>query len=538
MSRRLVEPVIYDEEAYRARTEEAKAGAALRLGRSIAEELAEALADMPDEAVNEALMSLPPLVWARLLWAWQFWSREKQREPPGDWLIWLILSGRAFGKTRAAAEWIRDRVVSGQARVIGLVGPTHGDIRKFMLGGHLSKDGRLDAKRQNGSGLLDVFPPHQRPEFDANKGEVHFHTGAVGFVTTAEEPEMRGANFDTIWGDELCKWRYLDQLWSNLEMTCRVPPAPRILITTTPKNLPRLRALIADRDTVITLGHTRENAIHIARKVLEKWERNYAGTRTGAQELGGEVLDDDEGALWDSNTIQTNRVYVLPELVRIGISIDPAASTERRSDATGIVVQGLGRDGHVYVLADRSDRYSPEEWGEAAIVLWEQWSPIAPTVIVCERNRLGDAAASNVRSAMYKRVVKRGGDNTKAVAASAAIKIEQVLALGSKAERADPVAGLAKRGFVHHVGPHEKFKVLESEETGWDPAVTPDSPNAVDAHVHGVTYLIPELGPAGAKADPRAAWSGMGKPEQAAPNTSGLMNYYGSGAAPGDRGMM
>jgi ElaB/YqjD/DUF883 family membrane-anchored ribosome-binding protein len=113
-------------------------------------------------------------------------------------------------------------------------------------------------------------------------------------------------------------------------------------------------------------------------------------------------------------------------------------------------------------------------------------------------------AASNVRSAMYKRTVKRGGNDTKAVAASAAIKIEQVLAMGSKAERADPVAGLAKRGFVHHVGVHEKFKALESEETGWDPAVTPDSPNAVDAHVHGTTYLVPEL--CGAPApDPLAA---------------------------------
>lgn len=493
-----LEPVRWDEAAYRARIREAQERGQREAGRSLAEDLAGALADLSQPEADEILMSLPPHVWARLLWAWSFWSREKQREPPGDWLIWLVLTGRGFGKTRAAAEWIRDRVYSGAARVIGLIGPTHGDIRKFMLGGHLSKEWRLDAKKQNASGLLDVFPPHHRPTFDVTKGEVHFHTGAVAFVTTAEEPEIRGANFDTIWGDELCKWRYLEQLWYNLEMTCRVPPAPKMLLTTTPKNLPRLKAIIADPDTHVTVGHTRENAAHLAAKVLAKWERNYSGTRTGAQELGGEILDDNEGALWSSPTIETNRIYELPPLERITISVDPAVSTKRQSDDTGIVTQGLVAKthrlaGHIGVLADRTGRYTPEEWGDIAIVEWERWSPVAPTIFVCERNRQGDGAAANLRAAMYRRSVKKGGDHGKATAASAAIRIEQVLAMGDKASRAEPVAQLAARGFVHHVGARENFRILEAEMTGWDPSVNPDSPNAVDAHVHGTVALVPEL---------------------------------------------
>ncbi len=493
-----LEPVRWDDAAYRAKVVEAKARSERETGRSLAEDLAEALAELSQAEADEVLMALSPLVWARLLWAFEFWSRGKQREPPGDWLIWMLLTGRGFGKTRCAAEWIRSRVYSGAARVIGLIGPTHGDIRKFMIGGHLSKDGRLDAKRQNSSGLLDVFPPHHRPVFDVTKGEVHFHTGAVAFVTTAEEPEIRGANFDTIWGDELCKWRYLEQLWYNLEMTCRVPPAPKMLLTSTPKNLPRLKAIIADADTHLTVGRTRENAAHLAAKVLAKWERNYGGTRTGAQELEGEILDDNEGALWDSPTIETNRLYELPPLEKITVSVDPAVSKNRQSDDTGIVVQGLVAKshrlaGHVAVLADRTGRYTPEEWGDIAITEWERWSPLATTIFVCERNRQGDGAAANLRAAMYRRSVKKGGDHGKATAASSAIRIVQVLAMGEKAERAEPVALLAKRGFVHHVGPRENFRILEAEETGWDPAVNPDSPNAVDAHVHGTVELVPEL---------------------------------------------
>ncbi len=38
---------------------------------------------------------------------WRLWAHEGQLPPEGDWLAWLILAGRGFGKTRAGAEWIR-----------------------------------------------------------------------------------------------------------------------------------------------------------------------------------------------------------------------------------------------------------------------------------------------------------------------------------------------------------------------------------------------------------------------------------------------
>src|SRR5215470_11505448 len=33
-----------------------------------------------------------------LYYDWNFMARDKQLAPPGDWRIWLLLSGRAFGK--------------------------------------------------------------------------------------------------------------------------------------------------------------------------------------------------------------------------------------------------------------------------------------------------------------------------------------------------------------------------------------------------------------------------------------------------------
>src|SRR5271165_3645462 len=41
-----------------------------------------------------------------LLYDWEFWARPAQLAPPGDWVNWLILAGRGFGKTRVGAEQV------------------------------------------------------------------------------------------------------------------------------------------------------------------------------------------------------------------------------------------------------------------------------------------------------------------------------------------------------------------------------------------------------------------------------------------------
>ena len=47
----------------------------------------------------------------------------------------------------------------------------------------------------------------------------------------------------------------------------------------------------------------------------------------------------------------------VPDLIRIAVAIDPAASSGEEADETGIVVAGKDADGHGYVLADHSGRY-------------------------------------------------------------------------------------------------------------------------------------------------------------------------------------
>jgi phage terminase large subunit-like protein len=54
--------------------------------------------------------------------SWPAVARPNQLPPPGVWwLIWLLLAGRGFGKTRTLSEWVCEQVASGRASWIALV---------------------------------------------------------------------------------------------------------------------------------------------------------------------------------------------------------------------------------------------------------------------------------------------------------------------------------------------------------------------------------------------------------------------------------
>ena len=75
------------------------------------------------------------------------------------------------------------------------------------------------------------------------------------------------------------------------------------------------------------------------------------------------------------------------------------------------------------------------------------------------------------------------------------VPVKSVWARKSKRARAEPVGALYERARVHHIG---YFPELESELVGWMPGFGMDSPNRLDALVHGITHLLlgeKEIGP-------------------------------------------
>lgn len=184
--------------------------------------------------------------------------------------------------------------------------------------------------------------------------------------------------------------------------------------------------------------------------------------------LRGEFGDDSEGALWTDDLINGTRVLEAPPLKRIVVSIDPAVTSKDTSDETGICVQGIAFDDHIYLLEDATDTYTPTEWATKAVALYRKWKADR---IIGEVNNGGD---------LIETVLRTVDKN---------VSYKSVYATRDKMTRAEPIAALYEQGKAHLVGEHLE---LELEMTTWEAKKGEKSPNRIDALVWGATELMPE----------------------------------------------
>lgn len=398
---------------------------------------------------------------------WQVWARDDQLPPVAtadgrDWRTWVILGGRGAGKTRAGAEWVRAKALGypplacEPAKRIALVGETVAEVRGVMVEGV--------------SGLLAVHADDERPDFEPSKMQLTWPNGSIAQIFSAENAEgLRGPQFAAAWCDEIAKWRNAELAWDMLQFGLRIGSAPQVVVTTTPRPVPLLKRLIDDAGTVVSRSSTKDNAGNLAPTFIDEMTRRYAGTALGRQELDGEIIADDAGSLWRRDWIDAGRVREAPPLRSLVVAVDPPVTSTVTSDACGIVVAGLGEDGRVYVLADRSlQGREPAAWARAAIAAY--WDFEADRV-VAEVNQGGDLVATVLRQIDAK------------------VPVRSVRATRGKWLRAEPVAALYAEGRVCHVG---VFDELEDEmgAFGSDGRANGHSPDRLDALVWAVTDLV------------------------------------------------
>ncbi len=372
------------------------------------------------ELSDAALQALPFL--------FDFWALPHQLPPEGSWRAWLILGGRGAGKTRAGSEWVRAQVEgarprdAGRARRVALVGETLDQAREVMVFGD--------------SGILACSPPDRRPAWNATRRMLTWPNGATAQVFSAHDPEaLRGPQFDAIWADELAKWKRGQEAWDMLEFGLRLGDDPRACVTTTPRNVEVLKALMQRDSTVMTHAPTSANRANLADGFLDEVQRRYAGTRQGRQELDGVLLADAEGALWSAAMLEGCGTDLVPELDRIVVAVDPPVSGHRRSDDCGIVVVGAITRGppeewRAYVIEDATvSAASPLEWARAACAAMSRHGADR---LVAEVNQGG---------AMVETVIRQ---------VDPLVPFKALHASRSKGLRAEPVAALYEQGRVAH----------------------------------------------------------------------------------------
>jgi phage terminase large subunit-like protein len=385
--------------------------------------------------------------------------------------MFLQMGGRGTGKTDGATHYVLRHVAGppcdprmpGGHR-LAIVAPTLGDAIESCV---------------TGPSGLRAYDPRVRHYSSTGGTYVRFHGGAVAKVFGAHTPNdvdrlRAGGNRCLVWLEEAAAQRQLRGVIEHSAFGLRVGPAPHYVASTTPKARPEIKAMMTSTRTVMTRGTTQQ-ATHLDERVRSVLYELYAGTSTGRQELGGELLDDIEGALWRRASIDSERIEpgAQPQLSRVVVAVDPNAGG---GDEAGIVVAGIGslelpdRNGyvtqHAYVLSDESAHYSSSDgWARAAVQAYHRWGADA---IVAETNNGGDMVGLTVRTI----------DPT--------VRYKSVTATRGKAVRAEPCVGLYEQLRVHHVG---VFPKLEDQQTEWTEEAG-YSPDRMDALVWALTELL------------------------------------------------
>jgi phage terminase large subunit-like protein len=372
--------------------------------------------------------------------------------PAGDWRSWLVMTGRGWGKTRTAAEWLVFEAIRDPGSRSAIIAPTFDDVRSVCFEGD--------------SGVLAVaerygMVPDRAAQYMASRAILVLANGSHIRGFSGERPDrLRGPQHARIWGDEFAAWPRPEAL-AMARLGLRLGPAPRAVLTTTPRPLPHVRAMLAESRVALTRGHTNENAANLSPDFIAALNEQYGGSRLARQEMAGELLEDVEGALW---TWALFRHEPTPaDLVSVVVAIDPATTSGAASDETGIVVAGRDAAGVFHVIADRSGRYSPNGWAAIAASAAEHYG----ATIVAESNQGGEMVGAVLRAAGWNGRVKL------------------VHASRGKATRAEPAVALYEQSRVVHAP--AGMERLEDQMVSWVPGMP--SPDRLDALVWALAGL-------------------------------------------------
>ncbi len=435
-----------------------------------------------------------------LNYEWYLWARPEQLAPAPPYRWFVMSGGRGGGKTRAATEEVLEWADLNPGIRICLLGKDAGSVRKIMINGP--------------SGILRRSPPWFKPRWYKTDKLIVWPNDTVAEHHSSEEPNtLRGPEYHKAWVTELFhfaipKGEREPTAWrEGVKLTLRLGETPQGIVDSSPRRTQfcsdfllgfknergdrpikqedidrgewRIEHVLTDQDgiehkyvVVVRRWSSERNAANLSPGVIAEWRHDLRGSSLEEQELDGKILVKVEGALWSIEGIDEDRRDGVPQLVRTLVAVDPTRANTPRDEA-GIMVGGLGIDGHAYIWDDRSLRGRPEKWARAAIDARNQYNAEG---IVREANRLDQPLKDLIRTIDPR------------------VKWIDVTATEGKRTRAEPVSALYEAHKVHHVrDPRapDRFVLLEEEMVTWDPRVAGAvSPNRMDALVWLVTALL------------------------------------------------
>jgi len=349
-----------------------------------------------------------------------------------DWDMWILLTGRGWGKTATGSNWIVREALKYPNSRWGVASPTSNDLLGVCFNGD--------------SGIRACLGPGEEEYFNINRTELGLSNGStiIGF-SLAEPNRVRGRN---LWGmlidEPVAAPNTIDEFWDETGRFAVRKGESKIVITTTPKRIGFLVKLIdraaEDPGVHVTRGPMWENP-HLSQRTIDSYRSEFAGTRTGRQELEGELLSDVEGALFNRDELDRHRIREgdpeYPEVFKeIVIGVDPAMkSSSDKHDESGIVVVASaevnGAD-HAFVLADYSMRGKP---GDVMVEVAKAFRRHDADCVFYEPNQGGDWILHALRQ-VDENIPAREAHSSR-----------------GKIMRSQPVSNLSQQGRLHLTRP-------------------------------------------------------------------------------------
>ena len=381
-----------------------------------------------------------------------------------------------FGGSRSGKSFVL--CCSLVARALRAPGSRHAVIRRYCS----------SARSTIG---LDTMPKVLRTRFGNrlrwtfNKGENFFRFGnsseiwLIGLDDGDRADKILGKEFATIYFNECSELDYSGIQTALTRLAQNVPPlVNRAYYDCNPagrnhwsyqlfmeKCDPVSRTQVAiPQDYAAMQMNPEANRANLPADYIEKTLANLP-EKQRMRFLNGQWLDDMDGALWSYDLIDPYRVDKLPVLEEIIIGVDPAVTSGRENDLTGIIAAGCGSDGGFYVIADRSMQSTPLMWVRETVRLYHR---LQADKVVVEVNNGGELITS-----LFAREDE-------------SVTVKPVRAYRDKFSRAEPVAAFYERGAVHHLG---VLPELERQMCSFKGGPSASSPDRVDALVWALSEL-------------------------------------------------
>lgn len=309
---------------------------------------AEQLALMPEDEMIKWVSEKSEAELIQLNYAWWWKARPSQRAPiVPDWTAWVLRAGRGFGKTRAGSGYVHDEATRVPYSCIALIAATAADARDYMIEG---SGGFLDPRGKN-------IALKERPHFEPSKRRLTWPNGSWATIYSDEEPDqLRGFSGRLAWIDELGKFKNPREVLMNLDFGMREAASdgtpPRKVLTLTPKVVGKanvvLRELEKRKTTVTTNGSSYENEANLDPTWFRDTITVYEGTKTGQEEIYGELLDPEETGIVKRSYFRLwPHDQRLPGFDLVIVSLDTAFTEDSRdrkkqeADPTACTVWGL-----------------------------------------------------------------------------------------------------------------------------------------------------------------------------------------------------